>query len=93
MAHILLHRTKEEEKVLIKHWFVYGLVLAGLGILGEFQREREKREDSDSDGNGDGPDLSISTVGRYCAGIARVVVPIIRSLYKGPVNAEAASTA
>jgi hypothetical protein len=75
-----LHRTKEEEKPLVKHWFVYGLVLAGLGMIGELQRQDDKKEE-DAEENG-GVDLAAA--GKSCTGLARVVVPIVRALHKGP---------
>lgn len=84
-----LHRTKEEEKALIKHWFVYGVVLAGLGMLGDMQREKAKKSEDKAEGRSE---IDPATVGKFCAGIARVIVPIIRALHKGPaamVRAEA----
>jgi hypothetical protein len=82
-----LHRTKDEEKTLIKHWFIYGVVLAGLGMLGELQRLEQERESEDEDNNT--LDVDLNTVGKFCAGIARVIVPIIRSLHKVPMAAAA----
>jgi hypothetical protein len=83
-----LHRTKDEEKSLVKHWFVYGVVLAGLGMLGELQRQEDKEKEEDS---GENSGLDLTTAGTFCAGMARVVVPIIRALHKGPAVAGAAA--
>jgi hypothetical protein len=85
-----LHRAKEEEKGLIKHWFVYGIVLAGLGILAEFHRRQSTTENDSENGNGE---VDLSEVGPICAGLARVVVPIIRALHKGPAALEPAASA
>jgi len=78
-----LHRAKDDEKALVKHWFIYGVVLAGLGMLGELQRHQKEKEVNDEQDNG--PELDLETISQLCAGVARVVVPIIRALYKGPV--------
>jgi hypothetical protein len=86
-----LHRAKEEEKALIKHWFVYGIVLAGLGMLGESERLRTdiKSEEEEEKDEASSDDLSI--VGKFCAGVAKVIVPIIRSLHKIPMAFEPAA--
>ena len=79
-----LHRAKEDEKGLVKHWFVWGIVLAGLGMLGELHRYQKEKE-SNGEENGR-REYDLDAVSYFCAGVARVVVPIIRSLYKGPVT-------
>lgn len=80
-----LHRTKGEEGALVRHWFKYGVVLSALGILKELQRVEEEgkgKEDEEPE------PFDLEKVGRYCAGLARVVVPMIRALYKGPTMLE-----
>src|SRR5712691_337093 len=64
-----LHKTKEEEGRLIKHWFKYGVVLSALGILKELQRVEEEghvEEDKEQE------QFDLERVGRFCAGLARV---------------------
>jgi hypothetical protein len=85
-----LHRAKPDEKTLVKHWFVYGLVLAGLGVLGELHR-RIDESDEDELTLKDNDELQTASV--FCAGIAKVIVPMIRSLNKLPVVAETAEAA
>jgi hypothetical protein len=87
-----LHRAKEEDKALIKHWFVYGVVLAGIGVLGELQRlQAEGRPEPDDEENG--KELNdLNLVGRFCAGVARVIVPIIRSVHNVPAAVETAAS-
>ncbi|MGI9071171.1 MAG: hypothetical protein ACR2JB_07595 [Bryobacteraceae bacterium] len=81
-----LHKTKEEEAALVKHWFKYGIVLSALGILKEIQRLEEegaRAEDEELE------HLDMDKIGRFCGGLARVVVPIIRALHKGPAMLQA----
>jgi hypothetical protein len=80
-----LHKTKEDEGALVKHWFKYGIVLSALGILKEIQRIEEEGPTSD-DEKIDHLDLD-----KVWGGLARVVVPIIRALYKGPAMIQAAA--
>ncbi len=85
-----LVRAKEEEHPLIKYWFGYGLLLCALGI----QKELEDRSHSEGgkgqkgDANeGDPNDLDRINV--TCDGLARVIIPLIRTLYRGPQLATA----
>jgi hypothetical protein len=76
-----LHKTKDEESNLVRHWFKYGVLLSALGILKEIERIQEQgnaKEDEDTE------PLDLERVGRFAAGLARVVVPMIRALHKGP---------
>jgi hypothetical protein len=82
-----LHKTKDEESNLVRHWFTYGVVLSSLGILKELERLQEQdssKEDEDTEA------LDLDRVARFAAGLARVVVPIIRALHKGPAMLQAA---
>ena len=81
-----LHRSKEEEKALVKHRFIYGVVLAGLGMMGELQRQQKEKEPDNNESGG--KELELDTVNKFCAGVSRVIVPIIRALYKGPATVE-----
>ncbi len=85
-----LHKTKQEEGALVKHWFKYGVVLSALGILKELQRQEEEANGEEGE-NADQFDLD--KVARFCAGLARVVVPMIRALHKGPGMLETAAAA
>lgn len=75
-----LHRTKTEDGNLVRHWFKYGLVLSALGILKEMQRRAAEHKHAVDDID----QLDLESIGRLCTGLARVMVPIIRALYKGP---------
>lgn len=84
-----LIRAKEEDRSLVKFWFGYGLLLCALGMI-KTQQERtamktpqEMDEEDEVDSNADGVD-DLKRIGTYCDGIARVIVPIIRTLYRGP---------
>jgi hypothetical protein len=76
---------KEEDKALIKFWFRYGVALCAMGMLQEQKRRAEDVRDNDG-ANGDAPETTenLADVGLYCSGIARVIIPIIRALYRGP---------
>lgn len=85
-----LHKTKDEESNLVRHWFKYGIVLSALGILKEIERIQEmggSKEDLDTE------PLDLDKIGRFAAGLARVVVPMIRALHKGPAMLQAAVAA
>ena len=82
-----LSRSGGAEKLLIKYWFKYGLALCGLGMLQQY------RSDHVSNGLGTGeteesePQSTqepIDLVNGAMAGLARVIVPVVRRLYKGP---------
>ncbi len=77
-----LIKTKDDESALVRHWFKYGVVLSALGILKEFERIKDSEVLEDE--NQDVEQFDLDKLGRFCAGLARVVVPIIRALHKGP---------
>ena len=81
-----LHKTKLEEHGLVKHWFKYGVVFCALGIIKESER-RAQELDTEEEDRPEQTDLK--KVGR--AGLARVIVPIIRALHKGPTILETAA--
>jgi hypothetical protein len=77
-----LTRAKEEDKALLKYWFVWGLALCAMGILQDEKRRRQDDRPEDKDHDAGEEDLNI--ISRYCTGLARVIVPTIRLLYRGP---------
>lgn len=77
-----LHKTKDADSALVKHWFIYGIVLSALGMLKEAERVRELADDPESEGE---DPVDLEELGKSCAGLARVIVPIIRALHAGPV--------
>jgi hypothetical protein len=89
-AHMLteLTKAKETDQPLIKYWFKYGLVLCALGMLQEqHRRQTSKVINGKSNGEENGDDESaenLEKIGRACSGIAQVIVPVIRALYRGP---------
>ena len=83
---VVLSRAKEDDRPLVKFWFKYGLLLCALGMLKEQQEQAEKKG-GDGNGEGGGGDITaddLSRVNSYCNGIASVIIPIIRTLYRGP---------
>jgi hypothetical protein len=81
-----LHKTKQEEGSLVRHWFKYGVVLSALGILKELQRVEQEGPQTEDE---EPAQFDLEKVGRFCAGLARVVVPMIRALHKGPAMLQA----
>jgi hypothetical protein len=75
-----LHKAKQGEESLVKHWFKYGVVLSALGIIKELERVEECRTDGEEkEGEPEEAD-NLQKVSRFCADLARVVVPMIRAL-------------
>ena len=75
-----LLRAKDADRQLVEFWFGYGLLLCALGML-KTQKERvEANPDDDTDAAGE----DLTRISAHCNGIARVIVPIIRTLYRGP---------
>lgn len=89
-----LLRAKDDDKPLVKFWFKYGLLLCALGMLKTQQERAEaaaQRDDEKDETNGDGAGTdNLKLVSAHCDGIARVIIPIIRTLYRGPQAAVAA---
>lgn len=82
-----LVKAREEDKPLLKFWFKYGLTLGAMGILQEMRRRAAANRNGRDGENGSGDENTVedlAKVSRYASGLARVIVPIIRSLYRGP---------
>jgi hypothetical protein len=89
-----LIKAKDDDKPLVKFWFGYGLLLCALGMMKmqserddarrkkEGSRVRERARGDETNGNGTGEELN--QLGTACDGLARVIIPIIRTLYRGP---------
>ena len=79
-----LSRTNGDEKALVKYWFKYGLALCGLAMLQQYQSDHAAngREPEDPEPT---PALdSVSLVNAAMTGLARVIIPVVRRLYRGP---------
>jgi hypothetical protein len=85
-----LLKLKKDDGALVKHWFKYGIVLSALGVLKEL--DRTEHDASRGEHIEPGP-VDLNHVGKICAGLARVVVPMIRSLPKGPATLEVVAQA
>ncbi|MBV8265379.1 MAG: hypothetical protein JO252_03435, partial [Planctomycetaceae bacterium] len=81
-----LLRTKDAEKPLVRFWFKYGLMLCAIGMLRDERRRSEDgpaaSDDDGEEGEGNGPKLD--SINRYCTGLSRIIIPVIRRLYRGP---------
>jgi hypothetical protein len=80
-------RARDDDKPLMKFWFVYGLTLCAMGILQDEKRRlihmNDERAEPENGGDEEGVE-NVDRVSRYCTGLSRVIVPIIRRLYRGP---------
>jgi hypothetical protein len=82
-----LSKAKENDKPLIKFWFCYGLVLAGLGIIRHQMRLTDKNnpnEKNQQNNNDEEQTIELDEINKFCDGLAQVIVPIIRTLYRAP---------
>jgi hypothetical protein len=80
-----LVRAKEEEHPLIKYWFGYGLLLCALGMQKESEERSAAKAAENRNGDEEEPQMDdLTRIGVCCDGIARVVIPLIRTLYRGP---------
>ncbi len=85
-----LSKVKEADQPLIRYWFKYGLVLCGLGILhDQIRKQNIATKASKGNGENDGEDEeesgeNLKLLSKACSGLAQVIVPIIRALYRGP---------
>ena len=81
-----LTRSRDDDRSLIVYWFKYGLALCALGVLQSERQRMETRKDL-NDGASEqdqSNEVDPERVGQTCDGLARVIVPIIRALYRGP---------
>ena len=85
-----LSRRQDVEKALIKYWFKYGLALCALGMLQQFragQPSANGHGEEDEDALKTTSSLTDDTLGlvnQSMIGLARVIIPVVRRLYRGP---------
>ena len=81
-----LSRSSDIEKALIKYWFKYGLTLCGLGMLQQYRTEHTngRGETEPAEAEQSSPQDPITLVNDAMTGLARVIIPVVRRLYKGP---------
>jgi len=81
-----LLRSRDADKPLVKFWFKYGLMLCAIGILQDERLRGENgitpSEGEDGAAKDDGPNLE--AINHYCTGLSRIIIPVIRRLYRGP---------
>ena len=83
-----MSRSGVSEKELIKYWFKYGLVLCGLGMIQHYRAGPGSATNNGGQMDGDELDHSngqdpIDQVNEAMPGLARVIIPVVRSLSKG----------
>ena len=78
-----LIKAKDENRPLVRFWFGYGLLLCALGM----QKAPKERVEANTDNDTEIAGEDLERINTYCDGIARVIVPVIRTLYRGPVFA------
>ena len=82
-----LSRSGSTDKDLMRYWFKYGLVLCGLGMLQQYRTADSSNGQGDTDADGR-RDLASQDptvlVNEAMTGLARVIIPVVRRLYRGP---------
>jgi hypothetical protein len=78
-----LTRTRDADKPLVKFWFKYGLMLCAMGMLQD-ERRREAKRRAPGEDRAVPDDGGLEPINRYCTGLARIIIPVIRRLYRGP---------
>jgi hypothetical protein len=78
-------RSAKEPEELVVHWFKWGLTLCALGLIRGFDRISVGKPSGDEmTSDSPPPEYNvIEVVNRSANGIAEVIVPIIRNLYRG----------
>lgn len=76
-----LSRRGDADKALIKYWFKYGLALCALGMLQQFRSAGDGEVPEIGTGGTDDP---VDLVNQAMRGLARVIIPVVHRLYKGP---------
>lgn len=80
-----LSKTKDEaEKNLVKFWFKWGLVLCSLGMIKQDNERTLDPGDQTEDAEEENKKQNLTEIGYATDGVARVIVPIIRNLFRGP---------
>jgi hypothetical protein len=82
----LVRGRRSEDKPLVKYWFKYGLALCALAMLQDVHKSQGAKAQSSARTNGT---VAIASkehedpkvIGHFCDGLARVIIPIIRSLH------------
>lgn len=81
-----LRSLPDSDKALATYWFKWGLLLCALGAQKHFARVEEERSKGSGGSLSTPADIGpIDAANFALAGIAPVVIPIIRNLYRGPV--------
>jgi hypothetical protein len=85
-----LARARDEEKQLFKHWFVWGLILAAMGMIRHGRRLAAAAVPSTVGGPASDNDAEeaddLDSVNRHCNGVAQVIIPIVRTLGRQSLN-------
>ena len=82
-----LSRSGSIDKELMRYWFKYGLVLCGLGMLQQYRTGHSSNGQGDSESEDAENQLEqepIELVNGAMTGLARVIIPVVRRLYRGP---------
>jgi hypothetical protein len=87
----LVRGRRSEDKPLVRYWFKYGLALCALAMLQDVHKPQAAKVRSGTRTNGSEAIATNDyqdpeTIGRFCDGLARVVIPIIRNLHSVEVE-------
>ncbi|MGD0272659.1 MAG: hypothetical protein ABSB96_02890 [Gaiellaceae bacterium] len=79
--HLLTELTRlasDADRALVRYWFKWGLAISALGLLRHFEKTSKEVAEGDADGRD-----PVSDVNRASAGLASVIIPVIRTLNRG----------
>ena len=82
-----LSRSGSTDKALMRYWFKYGLVLCGLGMLQQYRTAHSSNGQGDTEADeheGLASQDPMVLVNEAMTGLARVIIPVVRRLYRGP---------
>ena len=82
-----LSRSGRTDKDLMRYWFKYGLVLCGLGMLQQYRTAHSSNGQGDTEADeheGQTSQDPMVLVNEAMTGLARVIIPVVRRLYRGP---------
>jgi hypothetical protein len=77
-------KARPGDAELVRYWYKWGMALCAMGMMQQVPERSDDKDDKD-DEESDKLRLSLETIGLHSDGLARVIVPVIRTLKTGPL--------
>lgn len=74
-------KARPGDAELVRYWYKWGMALCAMGMMQQIPEPSDNKEDEESDSQR----LDLETIGLHSDGLARVIVPLIRTLKSGPL--------